>query len=187
MSETTGIVTVGLDRRDAVLVSALGTFARFGYRKTSMDEVARAARISRPGLYFLFASKEELFRAAVVRSLDENLTDVERILGESHLAIGERMLEAFDRWAGQYVGPLSGDISAVIEANPELLGDIVVDRPQRFNELITGAFVASGLSSRNSAALAQTLISTSIGIKHQVRDRATYRDQLGVAIELLVR
>ncbi|MGW5822670.1 TetR family transcriptional regulator, partial [Streptomyces noursei] len=37
------------DRRTAVLDSAMVTFARFGYRKTSMEEVARAARISRPG------------------------------------------------------------------------------------------------------------------------------------------
>jgi len=58
------------DRRDAVLASALVTFARFGYRKTSMEEVARAAHISRPGLYFLFSSKELLFRAAVTRSLN---------------------------------------------------------------------------------------------------------------------
>src|SRR5664279_833000 len=70
---------VGPDRRGAVLSSALTTFARFGYRKTSMDEVARAARISRPGLYFLFESKEDLFRSAVARSLDEDLIEVERI------------------------------------------------------------------------------------------------------------
>ena len=36
-------------RRTAVLESAMATFARFGYRKTTMEEVARAARISRPG------------------------------------------------------------------------------------------------------------------------------------------
>ncbi|MFD6726563.1 helix-turn-helix domain-containing protein, partial [Streptomyces sp. NPDC060131] len=40
------------DRRTMVLESAMATFARFGYRKTSMEEVARAAHISRPGLYF---------------------------------------------------------------------------------------------------------------------------------------
>ena len=186
MIESTTTAAVGPDRRGAVLSSALTTFTRFGYRKTSMDEVARAARISRPGLYFLFESKEELFRSAVVRSLDEDLIEVERILGESHRALGERMLEAFDRWAGRYIGPLSGDIWAVIDDNPELLGDIVVHRPRRFNDLVTSAFESSGRSAATSTALAQTLISTSIGIKHQVQDRETYRDRLAVALELLV-
>jgi AcrR family transcriptional regulator len=178
---------VGADRRGAVLSSALTTFARFGYRKTSMDEVARTARISRPGLYFLFASKEELFRAAVVRGLDEDLADVERILGEPHGPLRERMLQAFDRWAGRYIGPMSRDITAVIDDNPELLGEIIVDRPQRFADLVASAFVTSGRSAATSAALTQTLISTSIGIKNQVQDRATYRERLAVAIELLIR
>ena len=187
MIELTPTAAVGADRRSAVLGSALTTFARFGYRKTSMDEVARSARISRPGLYFLFASKEELFRAAVVRGLDKDLVDVERILGESDQPLAERILEAFDQWAGQYIGPMSRDMTALIDDNPELLGEIVVDRPQRFADLVTSAFVSSGLSPAASTALAQTLISTSIGIKHQARDRASYRERLAVAIELLVR
>jgi AcrR family transcriptional regulator len=174
------------DRRSEVLSSALKTFARFGYRKTSMEEVARAARISRPGLYFLFASKEDLFRDAVLKTLDEDLADVARILGEGHLPIDERLLHAFDCWAGRYVGPMSRDITAVIDDNPELLGEIVVDRPERFAELITSVLVTSGRSPSSSAALARTLISTSIGIKHQVQDRAAYRTNLAVAIELLL-
>src|SRR3569833_2700121 len=70
-------------RRDAVLESALLTFARHGYRKASMEEVARAARISRPGLYFLFESKEALFRAANSRALKEDLAAAERILADT--------------------------------------------------------------------------------------------------------
>jgi len=187
MSEGTPAVVDGTDRRGAVLSSALATFARFGYRKTSMDEVARAARISRPGLYFLFESKEVLFRAAVVRALDEDLAEVERTLGESSVRLGDRLLEAFDRWAGRYIGPLSGDIWAVIDDNPDLLGDVILDRPQRFSDLITSTVEESGRSAAASAALAQTLISVSIGIKHQVHDRGSYRDRLAVAIDLLLR
>jgi AcrR family transcriptional regulator len=177
------------DRRSAVLSSALITFVRFGYRKTSMDEIAQVAHISRPGLYFLFASKEELFRAAVVRGLEEDLAHVERILGESDRPISERLLEAFDRWAGRYIGPMSRDITSVIDDNPELLGEIVVNMPQRFADLVTSAFMSpgSGLSAETSAALAQTMISTSIGIKHQVQDRVAYRERVAVAIDLLLR
>jgi AcrR family transcriptional regulator len=189
MIESKPLATAGADRRSAVLSSARDTFARFGYRKTSMDEVARAAHISRPGLYFLFASKEELFRAAVLRGLEEDLAHVERILAESDRPIRERLLEAFDRWAGRYIGPMSVDITVVIDDNPELLGKIVVDMPQRFADLLTRAFRSPGmgLSADAPTALAQTLISTSIGIKHQVQDRAVYGERLAVAIDLLMR
>jgi AcrR family transcriptional regulator len=51
-----------------LLDAALGVFSRFGYRKTSMDEVARMADFSRQGLYFYYAAKEDLFRATVLHS-----------------------------------------------------------------------------------------------------------------------
>jgi AcrR family transcriptional regulator len=179
----------GVDRRVAVLDSALATFARFGYRKTSMEEVARAAGISRPGLYFLFASKEELFRAAVSRALHADLAEVERILAESGRPIRDRLLDSFDRWAGRYIGTMTRDIAVVVEDNPELLGEIVEVAPRRFAELITSAIAARATEPdrERPVALAQTMISAAIGIKHQVNDRAAYRERLALAIDLLLR
>lgn len=52
---------------------ALDAFARYGYRKTSMEDVARAAAISRAGLYLLFGSKRGLFTAADTQALDRAL------------------------------------------------------------------------------------------------------------------
>ena len=177
------------ERRALVLESALLTFARFGYRKTSMEAVAQAAHISRPGLYFLFSSKEELFRAAVTQALDADMVAIDRILKDDAHPLPVRILEAFDRWAGRYIGPMTRDIATVIEDNPELLGPIAESAPQRFAELITRALSAKTTDTRPSraSAVAQTLISASIGIKHQVEDRTTYRQRLQVAIDLLVR
>jgi AcrR family transcriptional regulator len=174
------------DRRAAVLESALVTFARFGYRKTSMEEVARAAHISRPGLYFLFSSKETLFRAAATRALERDIAAVERVLTDADRPLRERLLEAFDQWAGRYIGPLSRDVAIVIEDNPGLLGSIIETMPRRFEALIADALSAE--SERGSATcVAQTMISTSIGIKHQVASRKDYLERLEVALDLLVR
>lgn len=41
------------------------TFARYGYRRASMDQVAEAAGLTRQAVYHHFQSKEALFRAAV--------------------------------------------------------------------------------------------------------------------------
>ena len=60
-------------RLSVVLEAAVGVFARYGYRKTSMDDVARAAGVSRQGLYLSFANKEELFRRALEHSLSDQL------------------------------------------------------------------------------------------------------------------
>ncbi|MBK1787509.1 TetR/AcrR family transcriptional regulator [Prauserella cavernicola] len=175
----------GTSRRDAVLESALGVFARYGYRRTSMEEVARTARISRPGLYFLFESKESLFRAAVTQALERDLAAAERLLADQGTPLRERVLGAFDRWAGRYVGPLSNDVSGVIEQNPDLLGAIVVTAPDRFEALVTKA-VEDGPFPETATSVVRTLISVSVGLKHQVETRQEYRDRLAVAIDLLV-
>ncbi|MFB7658112.1 MULTISPECIES: TetR/AcrR family transcriptional regulator [unclassified Streptomyces] len=174
------------DRRTMVLDSAMVTFARFGYRKTSMEEVARAAHISRPGLYFLFSSKEALFCAAATQALERDITAVEHVLADTGRPLEERLVEAFDQWSGRYVGPLTRDTAAVIEDNPDLLGEIVETMGQRFEKLITGAIAVE--SGREAApSVAQTMISASIGLKHQVASRDFYLDRLTVVVGLLMR
>ncbi|WP_329460063.1 TetR/AcrR family transcriptional regulator [Streptomyces sp. NBC_01497] len=162
------------------------TFARHGYRKTSMEEVARAARISRPGLYFLFSSKETLFRAAVTQTLEHDITAVERILADTGRPLPERLVEAFDQWAGRYIGALTHDVGVVVEDNPGLLGEIVETVPRRFEELITDA-IAVGSGKQAARPLAQTLISVSVGLKHQAGSREFYLERLEVAVGLVLR
>ena len=171
--------TADTGRRDAVLESALLTFARHGYRKTSMDEVARSARISRPGLYFLFSSKQDLFRAAVIRALEQDLATAEEILADTVKPLRERLIGAFDRWAGRYIGPMSRDVPAVIDENPDLIGPIVHTAPERFEKLVVAAL-------GGAAPVARTLISTSIGVKHQVETREAYLARMTTAVGLLV-
>ncbi|MFE0763450.1 TetR/AcrR family transcriptional regulator [Streptomyces smyrnaeus] len=173
-------------RRAMVLDAALTTFARFGYRKASMEEVARAAHISRPGLYFLFSSKEELFRAAVTQALERDIAAVERVLADTGRPLPKRLVEAFDQWAGRYIGPLTRDVAEVVEANPGLLGEIVETAPRRFEELITDA-IAVETGRAAAPDVARTMISTSIGLKHQAPSREFYLERLKVAIALLTR
>lgn len=56
-----------MDPRDNILDSARRTFARHGYRHTSMAMVADEAQLSRQALYHHFDSKEALFAALVER------------------------------------------------------------------------------------------------------------------------
>ncbi|MEI9814332.1 MAG: helix-turn-helix domain-containing protein [Acidobacteriota bacterium] len=44
---------------------AIPVILRYGIRKTSMDEIAAAAKLSRQGLYLFFPGKEALFRDVI--------------------------------------------------------------------------------------------------------------------------
>lgn len=58
-------------KQNAILTSAWDAFANYGFRKTSMDDIARGAGMSRPALYLYYKNKEAIFR-----SLSQNYYDL---------------------------------------------------------------------------------------------------------------
>ncbi len=54
------------------IVSVAGKiFTRFGYRKTTMEEIAMATRKGKSSIYYYFGSKEDIFRAVVEKEAGE--------------------------------------------------------------------------------------------------------------------
>ena len=52
--------------RRKVIVSAGRIFSRYGYKKTTMDEIAKALQMGKSSIYYYFKSKEEIFEAVVL-------------------------------------------------------------------------------------------------------------------------
>ncbi len=53
--------------RDEILDAAYECFAQYGFRRTSMADIAKAAGISRAALYLHFKNKEDVFGAVSLR------------------------------------------------------------------------------------------------------------------------
>lgn len=51
------------DVREVIVNVAREIFARFGFKKTTMDEIAHAAHKAKSSIYHYFKSKEEIFQA----------------------------------------------------------------------------------------------------------------------------
>lgn len=51
------------ESRAAILDAAFRRFARYGYRRTSLGDIAEEVGLSRPALYHYFRNKEDVFRA----------------------------------------------------------------------------------------------------------------------------
>jgi len=65
---------------DRILSAAESIFARFGFRRASMSEIAEEAGLTRQALYHHYPSKEALFRA-VVEQLHELAYEAEAAAG----------------------------------------------------------------------------------------------------------
>src|SRR4051794_12809984 len=135
-------------RRERVLAVALEVFGRYGFRKASMDEIARSADISRQGLYLHFENKDALFRAAVRQELDTALGEVSRCLDEERVALERRIVAALDAWLGRYVGSrLAPDIGNLLQNPTMQLGEIVEPARLAFDARIAAA-IAAAMSER---------------------------------------
>ena len=176
-------------RRVALLEAAFGVFARYGYRKTSMDEVARAAQISRQGLYLHFANKEDLFRATLRQAIDAALAAAMRALKEDS-PLPERVLKAFDEWIGRHVGRFAADASDLIEASETVGGNVIADHEKLFLDAVALALREAGLAAAYKPAglttrhLSENLAATARGLKHSCATREEFRQAFATAVRI---
>ena len=65
------MVIVKQEVRAQIVGVARKIFTRYGFRKTTMEEIAAATRKGKSSIYYYFQSKEEIFRAVVEREAEE--------------------------------------------------------------------------------------------------------------------
>lgn len=105
--------------RAALLASARGLFIRRGYASTSIEHVARDARVTKGALYHHFSSKTDLFVAVF-----------EQVQGETMQRLGDALTVTADVWQAA-MGALDAYLEAcitpayqriVLEEGPVALG-----------------------------------------------------------------
>jgi AcrR family transcriptional regulator len=62
--------------RTRIVDVAAKIFTRYGFKKTTMDEIAIASRKGKSSIYYYFSSKEEIFRAVVEKEAEELKIDL---------------------------------------------------------------------------------------------------------------
>lgn len=177
-------------RLAALLDAAVGVFARFGYRKTSMDDVARAAGVSRQGLYLLFANKEELFRRALDHSLSQQLRAAITSLSRDGASLEARLIDACNDWAGRFVGALGVDAADLMCASTALAGPMLAEYEWQFEEALATALAGSSMADRCAAAsleiadLARALHATARGLKQRCKTREEFVRGMTAAVRM---
>jgi TetR/AcrR family transcriptional regulator, mexJK operon transcriptional repressor len=133
------------ERRDAILQAAIQLFAQRGFAAAGMSEIARAAGVSHGTVFLYFASKDALFRAAILEPLEEfaarsveimdgeggALARVRRLVGEQvrDIAAERSYLQAVGaaRAQAEQFGDLAREISVIIERVVARLAALVTE------------------------------------------------------------
>lgn len=94
--------------RKKIIVTAGQIFSRYGFRKTTMDEIARALKMGKSSIYYYYPGKEEIFEAVVLyeanvlrNELTTAIKSVESPIGKMEKYIFVRM-KAFEKLSNYY-------------------------------------------------------------------------------------
>ncbi len=66
-----------MDRRQEILEAAAKSFSLFGFKATTMDQVAKIANVGKGTIYTFFSNKAELFNAIVLKMIEEMRTEAD--------------------------------------------------------------------------------------------------------------
>ncbi len=183
------------DRKPKVLDAALELFARHGFKRTTMGDIAEAAEMSRPALYLLYDNKEGIFRSTLERHYEEVVDEAWERVGRADKL--EEKLEALLRtWVVEpyELALRSPDARELYECAHSLANDV--------RERLMGLFIGQleevlstspeidsvTLEERDLevGTIAEALAHSSLGIKCSVSSLAELERLLGTLIHMVV-
>ena len=74
------MVVVKSEVRAEIVDVARKIFTRYGFRKTTMDEIAWATRKGKSSIYYYFPGKEDIFKAVVEKEAGELQSRLDRTI-----------------------------------------------------------------------------------------------------------
>jgi len=176
--------------RDAKLAdvvrAATQVFLRYGFSRSTMGDIAAASGVSRPALYLLFPSKEDVF-AAVIRAIDADWHAAVRDALAKKPSLEAKLRHACDQWAAHGIDL----ITTYPDAKDlfDLSVGAVREMYQHFQELIATLIEPAIAHSRVRATadeLARNLVYALRGIKDSARSTSDMRRLADVQVSLLI-
>jgi AcrR family transcriptional regulator len=174
-------------KREQVIAAASAVFLRYGRVKTTMNDIAAEAGISRPALYLIFPQKDEIFALVIDRLLDEKLAEWRKALPKMR-SLDRKLHFCCEQWAGE------GYDLTKAHPNARDMFDLSIPpvramykRLENFlAELIRPTLVPSRLKTEPEE-LARILIFGMRGFKDIVLDAAHMRSLIALQVEVVLR
>jgi AcrR family transcriptional regulator len=178
-------------RQQAILTSAWDAFAAYGYRKTSMDDIARGADMSRPALYLHYCNKQDIFRTLAQLYYDQACKAVAAALAGKGTP-SDLLTAAFKAQGGKVLEVMlnSPHGMELLDTTTATAADIVLEGEARLRDefakwLTRLEATDQGLLQGSAQEVAATLLAGLKGIKMAGTDYAIYQKRLTLLAAML--
>lgn len=167
------------ERQEAILDAAFRAFATYGYRRASMDDIARGAEMSRTALYLHFRNKEDIFRQLAVRYFEESLAEMVAALDRPGQSVEEALKAAFIAKDGKFMEAVltTPHGSELLDAGFSVTGDLAQAGEARMVAALAGWLDRRGMPAGLGRAedMAWDMLVALRGLKSSARGLADYR------------
>jgi len=173
---------------DALLDGAMEEFARHGFAKTSMSDIARASGVSRTSLYNTFPTKDDVFRALSGRINAR----VYAAVAEAYAKPGPwderlpRIVNARVSWVYELLHASEYGRELINEKNRICGGDVLAAN-DRFEGLVAGLLAEAVGEPGRGAALARVLIEAVNGILEKAQTRSAAEQGVALLVDVFCR
>jgi TetR/AcrR family transcriptional repressor of uid operon len=138
---TKGMTQYKSEVRERIIESAVECFARTGFDKTKMDDIANLSDVSKGTLYLYFKSKEDLFYGICQSSLEKVKEQLNSMLitKENLVSDEEKFYDYFQKGVNPYHNIVLLEMSVMATRNPRLRKVLIkyrVNRHQVISEFI---------------------------------------------------
>jgi AcrR family transcriptional regulator len=134
--------------KEDILNGARDLFERFGFKKTTMEDIARQVGKSKSALYYYYKTKEEIFEAVILRDIEASQTMVAEAVKKEESATSRfrvlftTLLEDVKQKANKF-----GIFKSDLFENHFLFDSIIKKRDSYIEELIKDILIL-GISQR---------------------------------------
>jgi len=176
------------NKTERALSAALSCFKQYGFKRTSMADIATAADMSRPALYLLFANKTDIFRSLSERFHARTLEAAKIVLAKKPAPLKTRIASAVTArmtplYALVHDSPHGSELFDVIQS---ISADLNADADNKFLEMLTQELQSSlktktitgGPDNLAARELAQLFIASAKGLKHFAFSAKDYENLL---------
>jgi AcrR family transcriptional regulator len=172
---------------DKIIAAATQVFMRYGFKRTTMGEIAAAARMSRAALYLVYPSKEDVLTAVVTRVFAAMLDEIRHGLGR-FATVEEQLTFALDVWCvtGFELVQASPDAKDLYESGYQFAAEVTAKAAADFVALVADVLdplvCQQAKVALSSVQIARILASAVLGFKGSV----TTTEQLRTMIARLI-
>lgn len=177
------------DRLNLILTAAYECFTRHGVRRTTMDDIAATAGMSRPAVYQYVRNKDDVFRRLAERLFAGSLAEARAAArpAANETATTAQRLTAVLGAKLELTLTLHRDsrhAAELLDTSTKLTGDLVEAYTRELTDVLTGAL--ADRAGRRARAVAEVLVALTRGLEADLTDPDLTRQRLRDGVALVV-